>query len=1493
MPLHPATQQWFSASFEAATDVQLQAWPHIQAGEHTLIAAPTGSGKTLAAFLMAIDELVQLSVEGRLEDRAYVVYVSPLKALSNDIHKNLHRPLDGIDTVLKEMGLPSHGIRARVRTGDTTASERTSMSRNAPHILVTTPESLYLLLTSTGGRKMLSGTTTLIVDEIHAMVGSKRGSHFSLSVERLRQLTGRPFQRIGLSATQKPVELVANFLVGNAETDPDGNPHCAIIDTGHRRKLDLGIEIPRAPLSAVMANDTWEEIYDILEQHILAHQTTLIFVNTRRLAERLSHHLRERLGKSAVSAHHGSLSKEQRLDAEQKLKHGLLRAMVATASMELGIDIGSVDLVCQISSPKTIAAFLQRVGRSGHFVGGIPKGRLFPLTRDDLVECTAILDAVRRGELDHIIMPEKPIDVLSQQIVAEVANREYSEDELFATMHRAFPYRDLSREEFDQVLEMLGEGFTTRNGRSTAYLHRDAVNGMVRARKGAQLAALTNGGAIPDNFNYDVILQPGGTFIGTVEEDFAIESMAGDVFQLGNGVWKIEKLEMGKLMVQDAHGLTPSIPFWFGEAPGRSDELSLAVSRLRVEIADRLDLGQIIPGTSAEETLPDWGRGALIWLAENVGVKGSAAEQMILYICSAKLALGDLPGPDTIVMERFFDEAGDMHLVIHSPFGSRLNKGWGLALRKRFCRNFNFELQAAATEDAIILSLGATHSFQLEEVWDYLQPGTVRDILVQALLDAPMFGVRWRWNATRALAIQRRKASGRVAPHLQRMASEDLISLVFPDQLACLENIVGEREVPDHPLVRQTIEDCLTEAMDVDHLEVIIGRIVAGDFKLIAKDLREASPLAQEIINARPYAFLDPAGLEDRRTHAIKNRRWLDPSEAAELARLDPMAIEQVRQEAWPTVRSADELHEALLLLGFMTAEEGAIGDGENGWEHWFAELQRANRAAVMTRLVKGKEFDAEGISTAGSSERASADSGRCPVSVWVVAERIPEFEALFGEIHLEPKIQFPDRLTRREWEDTSARKEIFRGRMEALGPVTTRELGASLGIPAHEAEYAMMALEAEGFLFRGQYTPSGEEEWCERRLLARIHRYTIKTLRAEVQPVSPATYMRFLFEWQKVLDRETLQGPESLLEILEQLEGYEAPAAAWEADILPLRMRHYEPMWLDMLCMAGRITWGRLRPPSGEGTRPGPIRSSPITLLSRENADAWRAAQARPDAPILLSHRAEQVVAHLQRYGASFFDDLVRGTRMLPSYLEMALGELVTVGMVSSDSFTGLRMLIMTEEERAKKAKKGLGMAMAGRWFGAEFSEFTEFSESGFSRASGSGEHGREVNPVNSDNPANSALARGLLRRYGVVFRRLVEREANVPHWREMVRVFRRMEARGEVRGGRFVDGIWGEQYALPEAVTLLRKWRNKPAEGHLVAMSAADPLNLMGVFSLGHRLASITSNRILYRDGEPIALLEGKDVRFIVDIPQIERWELQRALVSKVNPPTLRGSI
>ncbi|MEM7035440.1 MAG: DEAD/DEAH box helicase [Bacteroidota bacterium] len=1464
---HPVVAKWFTELFQQPTPAQAQAWPCIKAGKDTLIAAPTGSGKTLAAFFSAIDDLVRQSVDAALEDKVQVVYISPLKALSNDIRRNLEVPLKGIRDRLDSAGLPKSFIRASVRTGDTTQSERTAMKKNPPHILVTTPESLYLLLTSDGGRKMLSHVRTVIVDEIHALVGDKRGTHLSLTLERLAALVPHSLQRIGLSATQKPIETVARFLVGNDRVDAQGHPDCEIIDTGHQRALDLDIDLPGSPLSAVMANDVWEEIYEILERHILSHQTTLIFVNTRRLAERLSHNLKQRLGKETISAHHGSLSKEQRFDAEQKLKGGNLRALVATASMELGIDIGSVDLVCQIASPKSIAAFLQRVGRSGHFVGGTPKGRMFPLTRDDLVECTAILDAVRRGELDRIVMPEKPLDILAQQIVAEVACEEYQEDDLYRIVRNAYPYRELGREEFDETVQMLSEGFSLRRGRRGAYLHYDAVNGRLRGRKGARLNALLNGGAIPDTFNYDVVMQPSGTFVGNLDEDFAIESMAGDIFQLGNGTWRIQKVETGKVFVEDANGQAPTIPFWFGEAPGRTNELSEAVARLRKEIGDRVEDPRLYiepredgsPGV-AESVVELWAGEAMRWLQEDVGISEVAAEQLVLYLGAVKMALGEMPTQDTIVMERFFDEGGDMHLVVHAPFGSRLNRGWGLALRKRFCRNFNFELQAAATEDAIVLSLGATHSFPLEEVFDYLQPHSVREVLVQALLDAPMFGVRWRWNASRALAVLRRRGGNRVAPTLQRMDAEDLISLVFPDQLACLEHIAGDREVPDHPLVRQTIEDCLTEAMDIEQLEALVTRITQGKLTLIGKDLREASPLAQEIINAKPYAFLDPAGLEERRTHAIKNRRWLDPAEAAELGKLDFRAIERVRAEAWPQVRSADELHEALNLLGYLTAEEGQVGDGEHSWQPYFEDLQGQKRAAVLIR-------------------------GAAEPLLWIAAERLPEFEALFSDFELAPKIEFPARLTRKEYEDHDARRELLRGRLEVSGPTTEAALAASLGIKPEAAGWALMALEAQGFVFRGRFTPDAPtEEWCERRLLARIHRYTISTLRKEIQAVSPEVYMRFLLAWQRVGPEDNPEGPEALQDILSQLEGYEAPAAAWEAEIIPTRMADYDPLWLDVLCMSGRISWGRFRPPqfSGDGPRkPGPIRTSPITLLDRAHTDMWKAAAGLHEfEEMMLSHEARKVHDWLKENGARFFEDIVRGVRLLRSQVETALGELVTYGMLTSDSYTGLRALLTPTDMRPKlqgrsrpnsRGRRAIyGMEQAGRWSLLEFDPEAE----------------AELGDEDLEE-----IARVMLRRYGVVFRKLVERERNVPPWRVMVRVFRRLEARGDIRGGRFVDGLWGEQYALPEAIGKLRKLRNAPKEGVLTAVSAVDPLNMLGILTTGNRLAALAGNRVLFRDGEAIAVLEGKEVKFLVEVEPSEKWELQKALVKRVVPVKLRA--
>ena len=1501
---HPAVANWFAKQFAEPTPPQEHAWPSIKNRNHTLIAAPTGSGKTFAAFLSAIDDLVRQGVEGTLEDVTQVVYVSPLKALSNDIQKNLQEPLAGIEEELKSMGLAEVNIRTLVRTGDTPAHERTAMTKRPPHIIVTTPESLYILLTSEGGRRVLKTTRTLIVDEIHAMVGNKRGSHLALSIERLQALAGDDLVRIGLSATQKPIEEVARFLVGSANIAEDGTPDCTIVDSGHKRELDLAIEVPSSPLGAVMSGEVWDEVYDRLAQLINSHRTTLIFVNTRRMAERVARYLGERVGDENVTSHHGSLAREQRLAAEQRLKAGELKALVATASLELGIDIGDIDLVCQLASTRAISTLLQRVGRSGHSVTGFPKGRLFPTTRDELIECAALLDSIRRGELDQLSIPEKPLDILAQQIVASVAADEWSEDDLFEMVRRAYPYRRLERAEFDEVIAMLRDGFATRRGRRGAYLHHDMINHRMRGRKGARLAAITSGGAIPDTADYAVVLEPTDAVIGSVNEDWAIESMQGDIFQLGNASWEIVRVENGRVRVLDAHGKPPSIPFWLGEAPGRTHELSASVSRLRTELTERfastVDCPVCGPICSSAEGHPQTGQStvpgqstvllagsALAWLTDEVGLSSAAAEQIVDYLLGAKIALGVMPSQETLVIERFFDESGSQQMVIHSPFGSRLNRAWGLALRKRFCRQFNFELQAAATEDAIVLSLGPTHSFALDEVFRYLRSSSVRELLVQALLAAPMWEIRWRWNASRALAVPRRRGGKKIPAQLQRMNADDLLSAVFPDQVACAENLPGGNiEVPDHPLVRQTVKDCLEEAMDIEGLEALLASIERGEKTLIARDVVEASPLALEILNARPYAFLDDAPLEERRTRAVFQRRWLDPETASDLGALDLAAIERVRDEVWPDVDNADELHDALVELGFMTPEEG------KGLEEFLTELSANRRAAVLTsvqstgfsRVVPSEEENAFNASRKEQPAEAGTLNTRC-VSLWVAAERLPQFDAIFGDVTTEPHIVAPDALANVAWTDDSALVEILRGRLEGLGPTTTAALAESLGLPASSIEAALLRLEGEGFVMRGRFTPGVDvTEWCARRLLARIHSYTLNRLRQEIEPVSSADFVRFLFAWQKLAPEHQVEGPESLAALISQFEGVEAPAAAWEGEIFPSRMIDYDPAWLDALCLSGQVMWARLTTPRSGPERlksSGPVRTTPIALLNRKSLSLWAPLFPQTDAgQINLTSAAESVYEYLSKRGASFFTDLLEGVSLLESQLEDALGELVACGLVTADSFTGLRALLTPSNKRANSAMKRkhreavYGMANAGRW-----SLLT-----------------RESKPTNGgrssyDRDMVEKIARILLRRYGVVFKRLLEREGLPLPWRELLRMYHRLEARGEIRGGRFVSGFSGEQFALPEAIGMLRAIRRAPGEGTLISVSAADPLNLVGIITPGNRVSAFAANRILYRDGVPIATLESGGVRFLADMDSASEWKAKNALVRRAIAPPLRS--
>ncbi len=1448
---HPAVAAWFDRSFSAPTAAQAEAWPAIQAGRHVLIAAPTGSGKTLAAFLAAIDGLVRQGVDGgRLRDEVQVVYVSPLKALSNDIQRNLDVPLAGIRAALREQGLPEVEIRAWVRTGDTPSGEREKMRRRPPHIVVTTPESLYILLGSQSGRSMLASTRTVIVDEIHALAPNKRGVHLAVSLERLAALCREPLLRIGLSATQKPIETVARFLVGAGDGDEPAAA-CTIIDSGHRRARDLAIEVPAAPLEAVMSGEVWEQVYGRLAELIDAHRTTLIFVNTRRMAERIARHLSERLDDRQVAAHHGSLAKERRLDAEQRLKAGTLKALIATASLELGIDIGEVDLVCQIGSPRSIASFLQRVGRSGHAVDGTPKGRLFPLSRDELVECAALLDCVRRGELDRLTVPEQPLDVLAQQIVAEVAARDWNEDDLLALLHRAWPYRALTPADFAAVVTMLADGFSTRRGRRGALIHHDAVNRLLRGRRGARLIALTNGGTIPDTADYQVLLEPENHVVGSVNEDFAVESMAGDVFQLGNSAYRILRVERGTVRVEDAAGLSPTIPFWLGEAPGRSDELSRSVSRLRAELARRL-------------ASDPKGEGTMGWLANDVGIAEPAARQIAEYLAAAHAALGCLPTQETLVFERFFDEVGGMQFVIHSPYGSRINRAWGLALRKRFCRKFNFELQAAATEDNIVLSLTTAHSFPLDEVARYLHAASVRPLLIQALLDAPMFITRWRWVAGVALALPRFRGGRKIPPQLVRMDAEDLIAAVFPDQIACAENLIGEREIPDHPLVRQSLADCLGEAMDIEGLERLLAAIENGAITVVARDLTEPSPLALEVLAARPYAYLDDAPLEERRTQAVMSRRWLDPETASDLGRLDEEAIVRVRSEAWPDPANADELHDALAWLGFASADEVQAAPG---WETWLAELARQKRVALLT-----------------------APGAR----LWIAAERASQFLALWPEAHLQPVISVPAAQAERVWSPEEALVEILRGRLEGLGPVPEAALATPLGLKSRDMTAALAALETEGFALRGRFTPGIEtDEWCERRLLARIHRYTVKRLRAEIEPVAARDFLRFLFDWQRVADDARMTGPDAVELITGQLEGFEAPASAWESEILPARLTEYEPGWLDDLCLAGRLVWTRLRPRNGQSARgersATPLRTTPILLLARRHASSWAALSSTAE-PARLGSRAQAVLDAIRAQGASFFDELVDGTGLLRTEVEEALAELVALGLVTSDSFAGLRALLVPSAQRRTAAslprrRRGLlsGMEDAGRWALARRPR----------PAPGGSETAVGQAPAEQA-AAIEHLALMLLRRWGVVFWRLLEREASwLPPWRDLLRVYRRLEARGDIRGGRFVAGFSGEQFALPDAVGALRTVRRKAASGACVSLCGADPLNLVGILTPGPKLPALVGNRVLFRDGVPVAFLIGGEVQYLQELDPGSAWEVRKALLrsSASRPSFLRS--
>ena len=1540
---HPVIQDWFRSRFAAPTEPQVEGWPQIAAGAPTLISAPTGSGKTLTAFLAVIDRLFRQAIAGELEPALQVIYVSPLRALSNDMQRNLEGPLAEIQQAALDCGIDVPRLRTALRTGDTSPYQRAQIVKKPPHILVTTPESLYLLLTSEKSREMLRSVNTVIVDEIHALVRDKRGSHLALSLERLECLAAGPLQRIGLSATQKPIERMAEFLVGQRERrEQTGQKKevraesstVRIVNVGHSRPLDLAVEVPPSDLQAACSHEQWAEVNRRIIELIQSHRSTLIFVNTRRLAERLTYQLTQLLGEEAVGSHHGSLSKDIRFKTERRLKSGELKAVVATSSLELGIDVGYIDLVIQIGSPRGIAPFLQRIGRSGHALGLVPKGRLFALTRDELVECMALIRAVRNGRLDVTPIPEAPLDILAQQLVAELATSEWGTEELFQAFTRAWPYRHLTHETFEQVLELLSTGLTGNEGRGRAMIYYDRINQRVKGRRSARLLALSNGGAIAEIDSVRVVLEDENTVVGSVDEDFAVESSSGDIFLLGNTSWRIQRLRGNDLLVTDAQGAPPTIPFWRGEAPGRTIELSEEIARLREEVETHLIECEQFSSESASHTQPEhanfiddlqgclgdvierpakW-RPLAEWLQAETLCSESAAWQVVIYMAAQRAAIGLLPTQKKVVFERFFDESGGMQLVVHAPFGGRINRGWGLAFRKRFCRSFDFELQASADDDGFLLSLGPQHSFPIESLFPMMRTDNARGLLEQALLVAPMFHLRWRWNITRALFLERMRSGKKVPPALQRFRSEDMLTAVFPKLTGCQENIVGDHEIPNHPLMRQTIEDCLSEALDLDGLTEVLGKVEAGEISLVGRDTREPSPFAYELLNANPYAFLDGGEIQERRARAVATRRSLSVEGLRDLGRLDPQAIVDVVAEAQPEIRDADELHDLLVTRFFipiLSRQNGVSGQDDNAFpsalcfgqeqqhrlEESFEELRRQGRAICVSNPGLSSSSPTTGSPTTGWKG-------------WVATECWPAICMLFPEAVSATPISLPAHL-QRPADAVEVLVSLLKGWMETCGPVSAIELADLLRLPVSRVFASLEAIEGEGLILRGRFarmegdlaSDAPEIEWCHRRLLARIHRRTISGLRQEIEAVDPAVYLEYLARAQGALPGYFKQGADGVHEVISQLQGIDLAAGAWEQSILPVRVEGYRSAWLDELCLSGNVGWGRLESAPRRKSAGKPMasmtRAIPVSLFLRED-HPWLACKSSVESPVPsplqkpealsesenlkcheslgetskqdeqtgeLSPSAQDLLKILQTQGALFSSDLRQQLQLLPAQLDDLLGELVSQGLLTSDGFAGLRQLIHSEPTKSRPGLPGRYRRVRqqsqslGRWTILTAPTSTLSTEA-------------EI----------EEWAWQLIRRWGVVFRDLAVREPLAPQWWQLLKVYRRLEARGELRGGRFIRNVSGEQFATSEAIRELRAIRHDNSQhdsqhdssSQLLIISGADPLNLTGVIGSGLRIPALAAHGVAYKKGQVVGWKKGDDHWIFSNLSVAEQQQL-----------------
>jgi ATP-dependent helicase Lhr and Lhr-like helicase len=1488
---HPAVRKWFARRFGAPSQVQERGWPVIAeaqkaAGHDVLLCAPTGSGKTLAAFMWAIDRLVGEAEHGALRDEISVLYVSPLKALANDIRINLEEPLAGVRAVAAGDGLDLATIRAGLRTGDTPAGERAAMLRRPPQILVTTPESLFIQLTSPRFRQKLSAVRYVIVDELHAVAGNKRGAHLMLTLERLERLirtrgASRP-TRIGLSATLNPIETLAAFLAG-ADVANDGtrNPRRVRIVRADDspRQLDLQIIAPGPEIGSLATHQHWEAMYDALAALIREQGTTLVFTLSRRWAERIALALQKRVGVDAVMAHHGSLARAERLQAEQRLKRGELKAIVATSSLELGIDVGAVDLVCQVDSPKSIAAAVQRIGRSGHHLGGIPKGRFFALTIDDLLECAAAVRAVRQGHLDEVEIPTGCMDVAAQQIIALATDEEdINETQLLGVLRSVQNFAQLDLPSLRGLLGQMARQLPERIQGANPKIFYDPVNGRVRARRGARLAAITSGGTIPESGNLDVVIASESRKIGDVEEDFAQESSRGDIFSLGSMPWRVLGISKNRFMVEPAPGMAPSLPFWQTEAAGRSRALSTELCELRQRIAS------LIARSGGEDE-------AIAWLGSECALEGEAAKQAVAYIRRGLAALGAVPDERTLVVERFFDGLGGTQIVIHSPWGIRLNRGFGLALRKRLCQSFDFEIQASAIDDAILLALNSRHSFPLDNILTLVNSHTAREVLEQALLDAPMFEVRFRHAATRALSIMRSGRGSKVPAWIQRLRSQELITALFPQRNACLDNRPATTALPDHFIVNETMRECLVETADLPGLEALLRGLEDGSIRPVLVDSIAPSVFAHRVLLAWDYSFLDDGERANRRSRTVTMNRAMaeDVFRNENLAELlSAEAVELVTAEIEgrapsTRARNADELYELIRLHGCVPCGTIPVRTSAEPTE-WLSTL------TMQGRLCRVRLGEAESPEVAIAAEDLALFAAAYPdLKVDANSDRDSRRQTAGREATPYPPPRGQGEGTKigrfassdEEPDRGTAVEEIVRRALVTSGPLLPVDLVQRLLLPMKEILSALIALEAKGSIFRGHFThvrrdkaftpvnqrieggakdgtdsPEGiDVQWCDRHVLERIHRQTLNLLRSSVEPCNDADFVAFRLKWNGIGEPHQPTGVNGVRHILERMSALAFTPDVWERAILPARVADYRPEYLDLVCMSGEFAW--VAAPfhaEFEAHRDFP---ATVAFLPRKGRCHW------PPQEMLADAKAQIVAEVLSRFGAQYLDQVAEHANLSERDALSALWRLAAAGLVSNDSFGPLRLLTAAPEaagligtrrphrepnRRDAALRARLQSSLSGRW----------------SRVPQYGPEAAAVKITDTHDAHGVDEAREvallLLQRHGVLARELMALEQIELSWQQILFALRRLEYAGTIRRGWFVHALSGEQYALPEALEILRGIRERREPQRQAVISAFDPANPFGVLLPGCGVAREAANLLVIRNGCMIGGLAGR---------------------------------